>query len=605
MNTLKAKRGPKKVAIYLRVSTDDQVEKYGPKIQKEAILNLIESRKYTDEPFIFAGEEYVYFDNGISGTIPPDERPALARLKEEITFSNPENRPFDVVIVYRIDRFARKLKVLHEIIDFFEESEIKFVSVTENIDTTTPFGRAILSIIGVIAELEIETIKQRTQAGREVSAHSGTYMGNAPVYGYKKREDKKLSIIREEAEGVKTIFDLYVNKKYGIGKIAKYLQDHKLLSPESSTIKNKKREGTSKKQNSPFHWNDLSVRRILKNELYTGIYYYAKSKKGKKLPKEEWKKSDYSMPIIIDLLTFEKAQKILEKSKTINISSRKRPEPYYLSGLLTCDACFHLKGNNGHRNNWNGVPKLMKGNNKYAYYYVCSRKSHSKYNTKCKTLPLPAKEIEDFVIENCLKLISNPLAVYKHQQTLSSSKTEIKKLHNQQEKINGLISGIPNRKRQLSIQHEHGLISPKELKERTQEINNPELLYRNELRDIYEKIAQNNISDGYLKTLELFSEKYQNVLKKVSGNKELVEEVIHMLVDEIVIYSRDKKNTDIIAGPKKDGQEVPFRLSMRLKLPQDILAEISSQEHLINPTIEKTSESTDVSSSVSNTSRGR
>ncbi len=597
----------KRVAIYIRVSTEDQVEKYGPKIQREAIMNFIESRKHTDTPFEFAGENYVYFDN-ISGTTKLEDRPKFAKLIEDIELSSSENRPFDIVVVYRIDRFARKLKILHEVIDFFEENEIQFASVSENIDTSTPFGRAILSIIGVIAELEIETIKQRTQGGRESAANDGVFMGRSTPYGYKKK-DKKLAILENEAEGVRTIYDLYINQKYGIGKIAKYLREHKFLSPESSAKKNKKKGSFIKKQNSIYHWNDQSIRRILTNEIYTGVYYYGKQKKGKKLPKSKWKKSDYLMPIIIDIVNFKKAQDILKESKARNTSSLKRSEPYYLGGLLTCDNCFHLKENNGSRNNWNGTGKKNPKTGKHSYFYVCSRKHCSKYDVRCTALPLPAKELEKFIIKKCLELISSPLAVYNHQQKLNSSKIEIKILNKQLEKINKLISGIPVRRKHISTQHEHGLISDTELKKRAKEINESELTYQKELKDIQVKIAQNNISEGYLRTLDLFNKKYQKVLKNVSKNKKLVDEIVHMLIDEIVVYSRNRKDTDVIAGPKKEDQKIPFRLSIRLKLPQDILNEISKQEHLIEPTFygatEKASELTDASSSAINTSRGR
>ena len=102
-----------RVAVYLRVSTDDQVERYGLPMQKESIMALILSKGQLSDgrqKYVFAGDQYLYQDDGISGTTPIEERPGFSRLIEDITNSSPENRPFDAVAVYKIDRFAEDLR---------------------------------------------------------------------------------------------------------------------------------------------------------------------------------------------------------------------------------------------------------------------------------------------------------------------------------------------------------------------------------------------------------------------------------------------------------------------------------------------------------------
>jgi|GEM_PF-7067867 len=150
-----------RVAVYLRVSTEEQADKYGLDAQRASIEGMIKSKgKLKDgrDRMVLAGKNYEYVDDGISGTTKMEARPEFARLKEDI-MNSPDNRPFDMVAVYRIDRFARKLRILMDILNFFEEKDIEFISATESIDTSTPFGRAMLGIMGVIAELELETIK--------------------------------------------------------------------------------------------------------------------------------------------------------------------------------------------------------------------------------------------------------------------------------------------------------------------------------------------------------------------------------------------------------------------------------------------------------------
>lgn len=92
----------KKVALYIRVSTDEQADMYGIDLQRNALMGLIASK---GNEYEFAGEEYVYIDEGVSGTLDPYERDAFPKLIEDITLT--DEKPFDIVAVYKIDRFAR------------------------------------------------------------------------------------------------------------------------------------------------------------------------------------------------------------------------------------------------------------------------------------------------------------------------------------------------------------------------------------------------------------------------------------------------------------------------------------------------------------------
>src|SRR3989338_2152810 len=285
-----------RVAFYLRVSTEEQVEKYGIPLQRDTLENLIKSKGKLENGkpvWIFAGERYVYIDDGVSGTVPLEERPGFGKLKEDIALAPAGNQPFDVVAVYKIDRFARKLKILLEVTDFFEDNDIEFISANESIDTSTAFGRAILSFLGVIAELERENILERTQAGREQAVKSGVAMGGGATYGFIKGEDKKLTILEEEAKVVRHIFSMFVNERQSAYKIAQYLTDHEVLSPQAAAKAHNKSKRAVTKKNPIVFWRPERVREILKDEIYIGHYYYNKTKNAKLLPKSEWKLSEY------------------------------------------------------------------------------------------------------------------------------------------------------------------------------------------------------------------------------------------------------------------------------------------------------------------------
>lgn len=234
---------PKKVAIYLRVSTEDQKDKYGLELQEQVIRNLVLSKKAPNGQDLFILDDRYIFKDDISGTTPWNERPELSRLFEELAPYSKDDpaKPFDVVAVYKIDRFARRLKVLLNIIDELDEKGILFLSANESIDTSTPFGKAILGIIGVIAELEIETTKQRTQDGRQEAIKQGVWMGGSPPFGYIKNPDKKLDVLEPEAKIVKQIFDMFANQNYTPQQIADYLTTNQVFSPEVSSVHFKKK----------------------------------------------------------------------------------------------------------------------------------------------------------------------------------------------------------------------------------------------------------------------------------------------------------------------------------------------------------------------------
>lgn len=571
-----------RVALYIRVSTDEQVERFGIPLQKEALLALIKSRgKLGNGKDVLtlanreAGEACIYLDEGISGTTPLDERPAFAKLKEDIVLAPEGSKPFDVVAVYKIDRFARKLKILLEVIDFFEEHGIKFISVNESIDTSTPFGKAILGIIGVIAELEIETIKLRTQAGREQSIKAGNVMGRSAHYGYIKDENGRHKIFEKEAEVIRSIFRMLVNEKKTVYQISRYLIEHNYPSPESSAAINRKRAGEAVKKQPINFWRQERIRAILQDERYIGHYYYNRSKGRKKLPKSEWKLSPFRIPPIMDVFTFEQAQILLGQLKHQRVEVKDN-HIYLLSGLLRCDGCYDPARDKGGRVHWYGERKeLGRGSGNFTHFYKCGRKVNGKSAIACDTLPLPASQIEDYIVEQAKRLLKNPVAAYNHQLKLKSTKAEIKTLQKKQNDLINLINSLPGRRKRLQEQHELGFKDISQLKEDIRNLDTTEKQYQKELREIEYQISQNTLSQGYETSLNLFSEKYARMLDDLSSDRKTLYDMLHELIEEIIVYSRPVREGDVVAGKKKSQQKIPYRINIKLKLPQEILRQMA------------------------------
>ena len=147
-----------RVALYARVSTTDQ----------STDSQLLDLRRYTQERNWHVFREYC--DNGISGT--KDSRPALNELMNDA-----KKRRFDVVLVWRFDRFARSTKHLILALEEFKNLGIDFVSYQENIDTSSPLGSAIFTIISAVAQLERDIIAERVKAGLRRAKAQGKKLG--------------------------------------------------------------------------------------------------------------------------------------------------------------------------------------------------------------------------------------------------------------------------------------------------------------------------------------------------------------------------------------------------------------------------------------------
>ncbi len=151
-----------RVAIYARVSTTDQSTE----------SQLLDLRRYVRERGWELFNEFC--DNGVSGTT--DSRPALNELMNAA-----KKRKFDAVLVWRFDRFARSTRHLINALEEFKNLGIDFVSYQENIDTSSPLGSAIFTIISAVAQLERDIIAERVKAGLRKAVENGKKLGRPKV----------------------------------------------------------------------------------------------------------------------------------------------------------------------------------------------------------------------------------------------------------------------------------------------------------------------------------------------------------------------------------------------------------------------------------------
>jgi len=201
------------IAIYVRVSTEEQA-KEGLSI--DAQIDKCKSFCNARDWSVFK----IYKDAGYSaGSM---NRPAL-----ELLLRDAQEKKFDIILVYKIDRFSRKLRDLIMVLDDLKEKGINFTSVTEQIDTTSAMGEAFFQIIGVFAQLERGMVKERVELAFERKIKFGEALYRAP-FGYI-FQNKKLVPDPENSEKIKEIFEMWSE---GI----KYKEIAKKFNLASSTL---------------------------------------------------------------------------------------------------------------------------------------------------------------------------------------------------------------------------------------------------------------------------------------------------------------------------------------------------------------------------------
>lgn len=184
----------KKACVYTRVSTAEQAnEGYSIDEQERMCKAAIESK----------GWEYVgtYSDPGLTGRTM--DRPGLQDMIKAI-----ENKQVNAVVIYKLDRLSRKQRDTMTIIeDVLLKNDIALVSLNETLDTSTPWGRAMIGILSSFNQMESENIQMRTAMGRKAKAEKGGYAGGKPPIGYRV-SDGELVVVPEEAEIVRLVYRL-------------------------------------------------------------------------------------------------------------------------------------------------------------------------------------------------------------------------------------------------------------------------------------------------------------------------------------------------------------------------------------------------------------
>ena len=449
-----------KAAAYIRVSEqrDDQISPEQQKQKAQLQADLLE-----------ADLLHVYEDIDLSGR--SDRRPSFKEMIEHIK----EGR-YDILLVYKIDRFARNAADFHHYLKILEKHNCRLISISQHYDSESPSGRLLRNILADIAQFESENRSEVVKDAMITNAKRGRWNGGRPPYGYK-QQDKQLVVNPDEAPAVALAFDMAANG-HGVTSIMRTL-----------TGKHKPRQGSSIWGRN--HWHLSSVWRMLKNRVYTGMIYFD----------GEYYESDH--PQLVTRELYDKVQ--LQLKQRAKRSPGAWGSTNLLIGLLYCVPCGH--------NYWR-ARGTGQGKQKVSPRYRCYTKD-LKGARSCPTKMLDMKTLEARVMEEIFKLADSAGVLEKSFKAWERKyKKQAEPKHKERRREEQSLDKLKTKMRQLFSDHyDHGIITREQFAEKNEE-------YLNEEQAIKERIETLAQADAVLEQGRENLESIKDVLKNFRANWE-------------------------------------------------------------------------------------
>ncbi len=305
---------PDKAAIYIRVSTQYQVDRASLPVQREELINYAKYALNIDRYDVFE-------DAGYSAK--NTDRPAYQQMMSRV-----RQGEFSHILVWKIDRISRNLLDFAAMYAELKKLGVVFVSKNEQFDTSNAMGEAMLKIILVFAELERNMTSERVSAVMIARANDGIWNGGKIPFGYDyDKEAKTFSINEREAAVIRMLYDIY-EANHSLVQTAQALNEKGLL-PRSG-----------------IPWNPTTVHTMLRSPFYTGTYRYNYHDEGNSSftikPESEWIFVHDHHPAIIEpdrQAAVVASMKKRQRGQPGSGLSYNRGNIHLFAGLLRCDYC--------------------------------------------------------------------------------------------------------------------------------------------------------------------------------------------------------------------------------------------------------------------------
>lgn len=521
-----------RAALYCRLSSDDAYLGESGSIKTQRSL-LTQYCKENNIPVYD-----VYTDDGFSGT--NFERPAFKRMLNDL-----ESHRANLVIVKDLSRFGREYAQMGMYIEnYFEDWNIRFISIGENIDTLNGTDEILMPITNVINSQYAKECSRKTKQAHRALAKEGKFIGSRAPFGYiKDPKDRHHLLVDEEAASVvRSIFKMFCD---GIGyvRMTKILREKKILNPQAYFNKNNPDYYKSDYWRQNFDWHATSIRVILNNPVYLGQTTFGRTKvKGKTKKKKvateesEWIVVENTHEPIIDKATWNLAHDIMKNRRR----ETKSGETQMFAGLVKCSDCGSAL--NVSRNAKTG---------KYTSFSCWVYKNYGK--ERCTSHAIGYKTLYNIVLENIrrqaecasvqkekyLEMLKNQMAE-KATQDIKSVKNELKKINKRIAQLEKILNKLYEDRALEKITEERYLLMNTN--------------YENEYNELKER--QNVLMQQIekIETTECNAETFTNLIEKYLNITELNARILNELIEKIVVHEKE-----IINGEKFQMVEIYYK----------------------------------------------
>ncbi len=465
----------KSVAIYCRVSTQEQAaEGYSIGEQQSRLSIFCAAHDWK--------VAHVYSDPGYSGA--KLQRPAIQQLIRDCSYGL-----FDAVLVYKLDRLSRSQKdTLYLIEDIFNANHVGLVSMCENFDTQSPFGRAMIGILSVFAQLERDQITERMTMGRIGRAKAGYFAGGSRppigyVYAKTAGSDKQtLAIDEYEAAQVRKIFSLFLEGST-LKEICSYMHDRYTT-----------RYGD---------WSHVStVSRILRDRIYVGEVSFS----GK------WYRGTHEA--IIDQDTFDHVQLKydLYLGTTAGTFSQNFKGSQLLTGMIFCGRC----GAHCHTKSWRNHGKHSAPDAPMKRVYRCSHGDGVR---------IPVQDLDRLVTAEVQKLSVDPELIRRAAAPAAASASSSEAA----DSIRSRLADLRRQESKLVDLYQIGGIDLQMIKSRMDDLHQEQEKLSSSLAEESPSRAALSADDA-IDALASFSSVFS------SGTLQEKRQILRTLIDKVVLY---------------------------------------------------------------------
>lgn len=508
----------KDVAIYPRVSSDDQQERETIQSQIEFAIKYCELHRLNIVGW--------YKDDGVSGTIPLDERPEGKRLLEDAKAGK-----FKSVLIYNMKRLGRKARVTLDAIYQLEEYGVTIKSMTEPFDTSTPMGRFVITVLAGQAEFDRDTLLETFWHGANRVARAGQWLGGIVPYGYVVL-DKFLQVNEDplpgkedlsEAGVIRLMYHLVGNEKWSTVQVADYFNSLKI--PPSYVKDGRKLKKGKRKENTAGVWTPGRIRNMVVNTTYKGLHVYGKrSKKERELIERE-------VPSIVSTDLWDKAQEALRDNQIEAFRNQTRDN--LLRSLIKCGSCGLT---------YHGAAFAGAGRKPQAYY-ICGGKNayRGPAQGKCRSKNIPAEWIENHVWNECVRFIENPGEALEQLNTgMEIRKSKIGEYLSEKEIVQKSIADKQNERQGILTLYRQKMITALDVEKQLQEIMSETATLENRIYELDLLInTENDLSKDFKTAEELL---YDLRMKIIAGNnaptfstrREIVKTLVHEIIVETI-----------------------------------------------------------------------